>query len=352
MDELIKVYAKDSKINFSAVKNSCYSHVSTIDKIKEIIRESIKEFHVGIAFQIASNVNCEPNPDNNLEKSLDILKQSALNSNEFYSIYDLSISEHVYVQDRVAEILGIKPEQFKVATFIGANPEVSLFYEHDILHILRFATIVYQVLSIPGLEFKALSDFHQARFRIDVSQSSKKELRELGHIMLEKRTYWVTEKPKNEKYDRINLLYRWSVYHPNQFNGIEHYFVTDLFRSEYMQDFAYLLHAHLLGIPTKFILMLDSRLSNDRNKAIAAEISENIKKYSQISFEIDEGQVADCFSKTIRNKIGEIITIWEHRSRPVTITSDIEAAQEARRMGLVPIPRRVKEFIYRNISEI
>lgn len=352
IDALIIELESRQESKNSNIKSVCYEHIGVLNQIRGLIKTDLNKFHVGVAFQLASRVQCSPNPSNSLENSLALLENSSLNSNEFFSIYDLAIGEHIYVHDKVKDVLGINPDKFKTTAFFGMDPEVNLYYEHDILHILRFATMVYQVLSIPGLEFKALQDFHQARFRVNVANSEIKELREMGHIMLEKRTYWITEKSLKDDSAGRHLLYRWSIYHPTQFNGIEHYFVTDLVRSRFMQDFSYLFNAYSLGISPKFILMLDARTKFDRNKAIAAAINEDIKRYAGINVELDEGQVADCFAKTIRPKVAEAINIWEKRLISLVIHSDIEAVYYATRLGLLPIPARIKELIYRNITEI
>lgn len=351
LEILINNFVSETQTDQAEVEAACREHTRTLKEIRNVMMDDVQSFHVGIAFALAVKAKCHGESSYLLEDVISSINHASIHSNEFCSVFDIAAGEHVYVSPHIKDVLGIDPSYFNLSSFLGVNPDVSLYHEDDIMHILRFATCAYQILSIPGLEFKSMRDFHQARFRVNVSNSSIAEIRALGHVMLEKRTYWINPKKEDIQERNMLLFYRWSVYHSSNFDGIEHLFVSDLVRAPFMQDFWYLFHAYLLGISPKFILMLDARRNYDRNKAIALYMNEQIEKHTGIKSCLDEGQVADCFAKTIRPKIAEAITIWEKREKDLVISSDQEAVSYAKRLGLLPIPKRVLEMMYSNVME-
>lgn len=351
MEELLQMFSGSSNLDCTLMRTACIQHLGLIDQIRMDIQRNIKEFHPIIAYQVSSQTMCKSLSNISLDDTLQMLTTLKLNSNEFYTIFDTSEKEHVAVDERIESILGITPKSFNMNSMLGFDPENPLYHPDDIYHSIRFGTIAYFVLAIPNFEFKALQDFYSARFRISTKSSKIDEVRNAQYVTLEKKSY-LTEEREIDSPLAMRILYRWSVYFEEEYENRLPYFATDPIRTSYMLEFWYLFNAHLIGISPKFLLMLDARNRLDRNKAVALELNENIKNFIGIDSGMDEGQVADCFAKTIRPKVADAINIWEKRSKPLVILSDIEAVQYAKRLGLLPIPRRLKEIIYRNITEL
>jgi len=351
LDELVKLYSLSSGKDCKAMRTVSHGHLGVIEQIRLNIQRDIKEFHPILAYQLSSQTMCKAQSAVSLDETIQLLTTLKLNSNEFYTIFDTSEKEHVAVDSRISDILGIDPSNFNMKSMLGLDPDNPLFHPDDIYHSIRFGTIAYFVLAIPSFEFKALEDFYSARFRISTSSSKIDEVRNAQYVILEKKSYLTEEREKDSPL-AMRILYRWSVYFQEDYDHRLPYFATDPIRTSYMLDFWYLYNAHLIGISPKFILMLDARNRHDRNKAIATEFNQQIKFFNEsVKSLIDEGQIADCFSKTIRPKVAEAINIWEKRSKPLVIHSDIEAVQYAKRLGLLPIPKRIKEIMYKNITQ-
>lgn len=346
--ELIEHFGITTGKEINEMKVVCNQHFELIDKISKFIHERLREFHPIIVYQLSNQTACKKSSSLSLEETLDILKKIPLNSNEFYSVFDTSNGELVTVDERVRDVLGMAPEQITMKAMMGFDPENPLWHPDDLYHSIRFGTIAYQVLALPNLEFTALKDFFRARFRAGTDASYIPEIRELGYVTIEKKAYMIEDREVGSPLD-MRVLYRWSVFVEDDFDGIKPYFASDPVRSKYMQDFWYLLHSYLIGISPKYIIMLENRKTYDRNKAIAAALNANILKHANVKSNFDEGQVADCFAKTIRPKIAEAINIWGKREVPLTIVSDQEAVMYAKRLGLLPVPTRVLDMMYKNI---
>ncbi len=350
IDSTIRLFEIATNQDAASMRKVCDEHIILIDKIRKVIQEKISEFHPILAYEISSQTACRTANSASIEETMAILNKLKLNSNEFYSVFDASLKDQIIVDERIREILGIEPEQFRMKALLGFDPDNPLFHPDDLFHSIRFGTIAYMVLSIPHLEFKPYVDFYRARFRVGTKASKITEIKNLEYVMLEKRAYMIEDRKVGSPI-AMQILYRWSVYAEDDFDGIKTYFVSDPLRSTYLHELWYLFHAYLLGISPKFILMLDARRNYDRNKAIALYMNEQIEKHTGIKSGLDEGQVADCFAKTIRPKIAEAITIWEKREKDLVISSDQEAVSYAKRLGLLPIPKRVLEMMYSNVME-
>lgn len=351
IDDLIKLFADATKLDCTLMRKVCFQQMGMIEQIRIDMQKDIKGSHPIIAYQLSSKTMCKPNSDLSIEETLKMLDTLKLNSNEFYTIFDTAQGEHVVVDERIREILGLEPSVFNMRSMLGHDPENPLFHPDDIYHSIRFGTLAYFVLAIPNFEFKALQDFYCAKFRISTMSSKIEEVRKAGYVTLEKKSY-LTEERKKDSQLAMRILYRWSVYYQDSFEHTLPYFATDPVRTSFMLNFWYLYNAQLMGLSTKFLLMLDARSRHDRNKAVAMEINGFTKEFCGSEGTIDEGQVADCFAKTIRPRVAEAVNTLEKRLKPLVIHSDIEAVYYATRLGLLPIPARIKELIYRNITEI
>jgi hypothetical protein len=347
--KLIKNYSNDYGLKEAGLVETLNNHIDLIDQIKAAIKKAGKGFHAALAYELICHACCAPSKYLNTEESVEIVKKIPLPTNTFYSIFDSEIRELIYTDPRIEDILGLKPEQFNLKALLGFDPNNQLFHPSDMPHSIRLGAFAYLVLSIQGLEIRALEDYFRARYRIGVSASSNEVIRNMEYVTLEKSVFMIKQRQFNDSLP-TQFLYKISVFTEDDFHGINPYYVSDPTRSVYMNAFHYLFHAYLLGIGTKFILLLDERSRIDRNKAIANSINEKLKQFTNSAIELDEGQIADCFAKTIRPKIAEAINVWENRLEKLVILSDQEAVTYARTLGLLPVPKKVLELIYQNID--
>ncbi|MCC6599354.1 MAG: hypothetical protein IT223_01615, partial [Crocinitomicaceae bacterium] len=323
---------------------------ATIEKLA-VIQKNVHENPPVIAMQVLINASGLYVPGPNIKDILNKVDDITIGSNEFYSIYDLEKEKFLTVDPKVLEVLGIGSNSVTIQSLFGMDPNQRLFYEEDVDHVARWAGIAYIVLAFPGFSFKAISDHYKVNFRVAINNSINPQINEAKIIMLEKKCYLVyDDKNPSNKEPRFHFD-RWTVYDASQFEYVSPVFVTNLQQGTYMNALAYLLNAFLLEVPPKYIAIMEEKRKTDRNKAVANELNKNLLNYTGIEYEFDESQIGDCFAKSIRHKMAEIMRIWDRSSKNISVLSDQEAMQCARKLGLIPVPTLVKQLLYRNILD-
>jgi hypothetical protein len=111
-----------------------------------------------------------------------------------------------------------------------------------------------------------------------------------------------------------------------------------------------LLHAYLIGLSPKYLLFLNERIGHDRNKSVAHALNQKGASFLRTKTAFDEIQIGNYFAKTIRPKLSEAMVIWNKQKPNFIISSDQEAVDMAKMLGLLPLPEKIEELIFRNIS--
>ncbi|MFM9983696.1 MAG: hypothetical protein ACKVOK_00590 [Flavobacteriales bacterium] len=325
-------------------------YISSMDELRQEYINNPVAIIVNFAYRLfdITKDNFERGLPNN--QVIEVMENLQVGSNEFYAVFDVKKNDYTIVDKRIEEVLGFRPEDFSLPSMLGFKPNGLTIHPADACHMSRSALIAYMVICIPGFKWKAMKDFYRARVRANVSNSQLKVVREAEWLTLEKKAYMSHYETDEKNFIPMYHLKRWSVFDESEYSGTCPYFGGDPYQSTYRNVYWYLLHANLLDIPIKFILMLHSRQTKDRYKAIALDLNENMSKFNQLKIQFDEGQVADCFAKTIRPKIAEAINIWENRQEKLVILSDQESVAYAKTLGLLPVPKKVLELIYQNID--
>jgi Na+-transporting NADH:ubiquinone oxidoreductase subunit NqrC len=97
--------------------------------------------------------------------------------------------------------------------------------------------------------------------------------------------------------------------------------------------------------------MLEERILQDRNKGISNEINRNIFEHAGIESSFDEYQIGDYMAKTIRPKLTELVQKWDSSHSSKSIENDNQAIHQAQKLGLLPIPEKIKNLIYSRVGE-
>lgn len=317
----------------------------------ESLRDRNDAFHPELAMQLLADAKAEYRPGlpiNDVRESIDRL---FLGSNEFYSIYDIPSASNLFVSDRVEQVLGVCKDQFTPLNMYGLVPG-GLHHPHDVLHVLRWGNIAYIVLGIPGFVFRANDDHYLIRHRISTKTSKIKELRDRGFVVLEKRCYLAHDTMTGDALKPSLHLDKWTMLEATKLNYVHPMFVTSPNQSMIMNAVMYMLNATMLNFPVKFLLLMSERMEHDRNKAVANKVCEKIGYYAGFQTDMDDQKVADCFAKTIRSKMTELINTWEIYDEKVGVNTDSEAVKAAMRLGLLPVPPLVEQLIYKGITEV
>lgn len=269
--------------------------------------------------------------------------------NEFYSVFDIRENDHVIVDPRIEEVLGIRPSQFSFRALSGADPDSPLFHPEDLNHAVRSAIVCYFMVNFPGFEWVAHRDFYRARFRVSTAHSSLQELRDLEYVMLEKRSYMLVDQMTGKGNSPMRHLNRWTVYEPHEFNGIQPYLSSTPFQTKFRNLMFYVLNAHLVGLSVKSVYLLNQRIQYDRNKSIANHVNEQIAHYHSLRYEFTENQIGDAFAKTIRGNVAQAVRYWEGLETKPEVQSDLDALHYAKRLCLVPMPPLLQDLIVQNV---
>jgi hypothetical protein len=285
-----------------------------------------------------------------VDKIMSSIDSVELGSNEFYSVFDAVCNEHVLIDSKMQQVLGIPQEKFTMRALCGMDPDNPLHHPEDANHALRFALIAYLILGLPDFEWKAHKDYYRARFRIGTSQSLDPVTRKAGYVMVEKRAYLSHDYVQTEDFLPTRHFDRWIVYDASEFDGIKPYFSSDPLQSEFRNCYWFLLHAYLIGLSPKYLLLLNERIGHDRNKSVALALNRKAAPYLKTKTAFDEIQIGNYFAKTIRPKLSEAMVIWNKQKANFSISSDQEAVDMAKKLGLLPLPEKIEDLILRHIS--
>jgi hypothetical protein len=118
-----------------------------------------------------------------------------------------------------------------------------------------------------------------------------------------------------------------------------------------MNSVAFILNAALLNFPIKYLILLHERQYTDRNKDVSVIVNSQIREISGLDSNITEQQIGDYFSKTVRKKIGEIYNKWSQSKVTEIPFSETQAIHQAQKLGLLPIPEKIKKLIYSRVGE-
>ncbi len=340
-------YSNSDKQYFISILDE---RLALIDELKSIINQNPNSFHPAIVYQLIGTSLCKNDTKLTLQELTDFYTKVNMSTNEFFTIMNMDAKDHIYVDPRIKEILGLEPEPFNVKALTGFDPENPLFHPEDLPHSMRMGALALMVISLPDQQLRSGSEYYSAKFRICTSASSNIHIRNANYVTIEKKGHILNEIYPNNNYVPTSIYYRVITHDSNYYNGIEAYFATSPERSRIQSNLLYLLNAYLLDIPPKQILMLEERRHADRYKAVSNRLNEGIQRHSKTKFEFEDQKVGDCFSKTIRPKIQNSIKTWEG-TQPKSTYSDQDAVNQTRRLGLLPMPTNIRDLIYACINE-
>lgn len=325
------------------------------EHIPDLIK-NLREYHLGFAPNFVMDVVAQSEANYfrgiPIEEVQESMERFQFGSNEFHTVYDMKTASYSYVSPRVEAVLGIKPENFTVEKLYASGANKSLIHSEDLSHVLRWGNLAYIVLSLKGFSFRANDDHYLIRHRISVEESTRKNMRDLGYILIEKRCYLCHEGGDTEKIVPSMHLDRWTVLENSASHTVRPLFITSPDQSILMNATLYLLNAMLLDVPIKYIMLLNERTESDRNKAIANSVSDKLNFYSGLVSELDDKSVADCFAKTIRPRMREIVNTWLPQCSRFSVDTDVDALKAAQKLGLVPIQPMVEQMLYSSITEL
>lgn len=281
-------------------------------------------------------------------------KSISVRPNEFYAIFNLYAFRHEEVDPAITRLLGIQPADFNLHAMAGWDKDNPLFHPRDNNHVLRWASIAYFMFTLKMLKWTSMHDQYRVRFRVGTMKSSLTTIRSQDYVSLEKLCFLFYDKTEDGSTRPIYHFDKWLVYSEQEFDFVKPSWLSSPGRQEILNDFLYLINAYMIGLPSQYLVYLHEKSRNDRNKAVAVQVNLMLEKLANIKNGNDEQQIADCFAKTIRKKVAQAMNKWDKRKAKdlLKISSDHEAIHYAKVLGLLPIPKKVLDTIYKNVDII
>jgi hypothetical protein len=274
-----------------------------------------------------------------------------LGKNEFFAVYDTIERKYVYVDPIIEEVLGIAPTEFCVESVLGLLPENNICKQDDSAHMIRWAGIAYLILSLPGFSFNSFSDHYCVGVRINTSFSRRKDLADVGEAVMRKQCYLAVSQNEGGMDIPRYHVDRISINDRSSFEYVKPRFESDFVQSKYLNALAYLINCMLLDVDPKFVIMLEEKSRQERNKAIAEAINARLNQRTNINYRYTENQVADCFAKTIRSRVSSAINSWQKPVEMIEVLSDSDAVECSRQLGILPANPEVMDLIFRSLDE-
>jgi hypothetical protein len=331
-----------------------FSDYNKIFEKLDMVKDVIEQKHPVNLIHFLSEADASYEPRLSFETVFESFKSISVRPNEFYAVFDLYQFQHKEVDPKIKKILGLNPEDFTLPAMAGFIPENPLFHKRDVNHVLRWASIAYYMFTLRLFKWNSMEDQYRVRFRVGTKKSSLPYFQERGYAALEKLCFLFYDRTDDGSTRPIYHFDKWLVYDENEFDYVKPSWISNFDRQPHLNNFLYLVNAYLLDFSPQYLLLLHLKDSNERNKGIANALNEAILKATGINAQADERQVADCFAKTIRNKVTETMNFWDKRDQRdlECVVGDTQAVNLAKTLGLLPIPESVLKMLYSGITAV
>ena len=323
--------------------------ISIVNSKFELIQNLIETSHPAVALQILADAEGNYVSGKSYDSILDYLESTKLGVNEFQTVYSTKEQKYIHVGNSVSDVIGIEPRDFTIESFLGFA-EKNFIHPEDLPHVIRYAGIAYTTLCLPCFTFKVNQDHYKIKFRALFPYSNIPTIQKQA-INLEKKSFLTIDETQNElSFPNLHFDF-WAVTTDTISDVVTPRFVSDFKQTEQMNCVSYILNAALLNFPIKYLILLHERQFTDRNKDVSVSVNSQIREFSALESGITEQQVGDYFSKTVRKKMGEVYNKWS-QSKGIEIPfSETQAIHQAQKLGLLPIPEKIKALIYSRVGE-
>ena len=349
--EIINCFIDENSKKDSFKLNEFKTRLDFFQSNARLITDDMANKSVSLAMQMMIGAAGEYVPGETLDSIIPRIKEAGFSSNEFYTVFDLLNSNYCVKDETLSEKLGIQPENFELYNLLGITGHPFKVHEEDLPHFIRWAGVAFLLFSLPGFTFQSNKDHFIIKFRVNVSSSEIPAISELKFVTLEKKCFLSNESVGNNEFIPRYHFDRWSIIPTNEDLFVKPQFVSDFQQSTFMNGLNFLFNASLLNFPIKYLLMLEERILQDRNKGISNELNRNIFEHAGIEASFDEHQIGDYMAKTIRPKLTELVQKWDSSNSSKIIENDNQAIHQAQKLGLLPIPEKIKTLIYSRVGE-
>jgi hypothetical protein len=325
------------------------SILAIINSKFELIQNLIESNHPAIALKILADAEGTYIEGKSYESIIKYIENTQIGVNEFQTVYSTKEQKYIHVGNTLPSVIGIEPAEFTIESFLGFSDN-NFVHPEDLPHVIRYAGIAYSVLCLPCFTFKVNQDHYKVKFR-SLLPKSKIPYIQKQIFSLEKKSFLtIDESQRDLSFPNLHFDF-WTVTTDDISDIVTSRFVSDFTQTEQMNCIAFLLNAALLNFPIKYLVLLHERQYTDRNKDVATSVNYQIKENTGLNSIITEQQIGDYFSKTIRKRTGEAFSKWSQSEDSEFPISEPQAIHQAQKLGLLPIPDKIKTLIYSRVGE-
>lgn len=340
--------SKFLEIEISKNPNLCLpvaKYLSQFIEKMDLIKTDIANKSASVSLQMMIRAMATYEPDKDLPALKNLTKHFPSSKNEFQSIFNIEENKFIWVSENIEETLGFPKGHFTLESLIGLNGD-PIIHPEDLPHFMRWAGISYLLFSIPGFKFESNNDYQLIKFRINTKDSKIKQIRDLQTLVLSKKSQlYINESGISNSGIPKYHFDTWTIYDSSFFDFVRPHYVTSFNQSSFMNDLAYLINCILVDFPVKYLLILNERSKNDRNKLVANSMNDKLLSFASIQGNLDEYKIGDYLNKSIKPKLTNICKNWCPELQN-DIIGDYEAINYARKMGIIPIPSQVESMLY------
>lgn len=323
--------------------------MSIVNSKFELIQNLIESNHPAVALSILAEAEGNYISGKSYESILDYLNSTQIGVNEFQTVYSTKEQKYIHVGNSISEVIGIEPNDFTIESFLGFA-ENNFIHSEDLPHVVRYAGIAYTTLCLPCFTFKVNQDHYKIKFRALFPNSIIPAIQN-KIFNLEKKSFLTIDEAQNElSFPNLHFDF-WAVTIEEISDIVTPKFVSDFNQTEQMNCVAFILNAALMNFPIKYLTLLNERQFTDRNKDVAVTVNNQIRENSGLESNLTEQQIGDYFSKTVRKKMGEVYNKWSQTKEAEIPLSETQAIHQAQKLGLLPIPEKIKKLIYSRVGE-
>ncbi len=287
-----------------------------------------------------------------LPKSLinEIQNENNLEPNQFLSISTIE-QPLVWLDPRAYQILDIPFGSFTSDNLTRWYQNPIVYHPMDVFHLSRYNDLIRRFSTVDGM-LKDIENFYFiTQFRITISKGvDDNRVRSFRHIRKNSRSI---EIDLNTLPEKRALLEIWTVSsdaerHKDVMANIE--LIDQVERTTFLNSLLFLFNARSLGFNTKDVLVINYNNLYDGPEEGRASLNRALRKHHDEHYEFEVKPYTDCWYYL--NK--KLTTSLEKHSIEEIYKSSfyvrLNRFSKARRLGLIPLPREIREVILSKVD--
>jgi len=282
--------------------------------------------------------------------------QDKLGSNQFLTLYNSRAFNFEWIDERVENVLNIPRRNFSIEGIRGFDTKLNLYHPMDVLHFMRYGTLVYLVSSLKGIKMTAMKDFYSVVFRMgqnledlsdDVNQSTKiverkcypvklnyyGETADQNHSTLHLDVWSVTENVENHKYVKPNIE-----------------FVGNAKMTKFINTLFYIYNAKVLRFNPKDLAVLSFLDDFDQPEETRTSMNRDVRKFSGRDVQFAAKAFTD-FSYYLNKRLTKSLMLYSLGSENnSSYYNRLNRLGKAKSLGLLPLSAELKEIILSKVQ--